>query len=344
MTSLKRSNKASITRCFIAVWLFGLATAAAQDARPVKVRELSALLTPVVFTAPAEVVTANRSRISARIEARIESIPVQVGQTVREGRTLVTLDCSDHELVRQRAEAELQSAEARLQRARQQLSRSESLARDTLLSKDLLEQRQTESEAAAADRRRARVALEQARLAVTRCRIESPFDGAVTERLASRGELARPGTPLLEVVDLKSIEVSAQVFPAERGRLENSPRLSFRFLDRDYPLRILRASPVIDTVSRTLEVRLAFRAQPAPVGASGRLVWHAAKPGVPASLLVQREGALGVFLARDGKAVFHPLPNAQEGRPSIVDLPPETLLVTEGRQGLRDGDPLQISN
>lgn len=330
----------------IAPWLAGLAVvcaqAVAQDARPVKVEPLSALLTPVVHTASAEVVSANRSRISAQIEARIESIAVDVGHEVERNQLIVELDCSEHELALQRVEAELQSAESRLQRARQQLTRSESLARDTLLSEDLLEQRQTESEAAAADVRRARVAVQQAELTVERCGIESPFDGAVTERLASRGELARPGTPLLEIVDLRSVEVSAEIFPAEQSDLRDSAVIAFRFLDHDYPLRIERFSPVIDPLSRTMEARLSFSGRPAPVGASGRLVWRGPNPGVPASLLVQRDDTLGVFVARNGKAAFHELPGAQEGRPAAVDLPPGTLLVTEGRQGLSDGDPLNV--
>lgn len=324
--------------------MLGVVSAAAQDPVPVQVRELSTLLSPVVFTAPAEVVSANRSRISALIEARIESIEADVGDTVERGDVVVVLDCADHELSQQLAEAELQSARIQLLRASQQLARSESLAPKQLLSEDLLEQRRTERQAAEAEMQRARTALDQAKLAVSRCRITSPFDGAVTARLAAQGELAAPGTALLEIVDLKSVEVAAQVLPAEQDHLDASPRLFFRFLNEEYPVTLERSTPVIDRVSRTREVRLAFAERAAPVGASGRLVWHGRDPGIPASLLVQRNDALGIFIARDGTAVFHPLPAAQEGRPAMVDLPPDTPVVTDGRQALRDGDPLAVTD
>jgi len=328
-----------ITRLLM-VWMLAVTPAAAQTGTPVEVRRLSDLLTPIVYTAPAEVVSANRARISARIEARIDAIPVNVGDTVEQGQEIVVLDCADHELARRRAEAELQSAAALLERARQQLARSETLAPRQLLSQDLLEQRATEKQAAEARVRRARADLDQAQLTVDRCRMRSPFDGAVTQRLAARGELARPGTPLLEIVDLGSVEVAAQVFPAEQHQLESSAQVVFRFLNEDHPVRLLRRSPVIDPVSRTLAARLAFTGPPAPVGASGRLVWHGSDPGVPASLLVRRDSGLGIFIARQGRAEFHPLPDAQEGRPAMVELPADTLVVTSGRQGLRDGDPL----
>lgn len=328
----------------LAIGTLGIAAAAAQDATPVQVRELSALVSPIAFTAPAEVVSANRSRLSARIEARIERIPVDVGDTVEAGQEIVVLDCADHELARQRAEAELSSARVQLKRAGRQLTRSESLARSSLLSEDLLEQRQTEREAAEAEARRAQIALDQAELSVSRCRIESPFRGVVTERLAARGELARPGTPLLEIVDVQTVEVSAEVFPSEQVHLDASPTVSFEFLGEAYPLRVKRRSEVIDPVTRTREVRLGFVDQRAPVGASGRLLWYGKNPGIPANLLVQRDDQLGVFVFRDGRAVFHPLPAAEEGRPAMVDLPPETLIVTDGRQGLRDGDALDIAH
>lgn len=325
----------------LAIWMLSTAAAAAQDAKPVQAQELAALLSPITRTAPAEVVSANRSRLSARIEARIDAMHVDVGDTVEKGQAVVSLDCSDHELALQSAEATLQSASARLQRARQLVARSESLAKKTLISPDLLEQRQTEEQAAQAETQRARVALQQAELAIDRCRVTSPFDAVVTERLAGLGELARPGTPLLELVDVQTIEVSAQVTPDDQDALRASPRLYFRYLDAEHDLRIARLVPVIDPVTRTIEVRLTFTAGGAPVGASGRLVWHD-QPGIPAGLVLERDGQYGIFLARDGRAVFHPLPGAEEGRPAAVSLADGTLVVTDGRRTLRDGDAITV--
>lgn len=328
----------------LAIWMLGMATAAAQDAKPVQLQELATLLSPITLTAPAEVVSANRSRLSARIEARIEAMHVDVGDTVDKGRVLVTLDCSDHELALQSAEAALQGATARLQRAQQLLERSESLAQKTLISPDVLEQRQTEEQAAQAETRRAQATLQQAELGVDRCRVTSPFDAVVAERLAGVGELALPGTPLLELVDVQSIEVSAQVAPEEHQALRASPRVYFRYLGAEHELRVARLVPLIDPVTRTSEARLTFTADGAPVGASGRLVWHDKEPGIPANLVLQRDGRRGIFIARDGRAVFHPLPEAEEGRPAAVSLADDTLVITDGRRTLRDGDTIIVAD
>jgi hypothetical protein len=69
-------------------------------------------------------------------------------------------------------------------------------------------------------------------------------------------------------------------------------------------------------------------------------VWREAQPHLPAELLVQRAGRLGVFVAEGGKARFHPLPQAQEGRPAPLDLPPEARIATQGRHAVQDGQAL----
>jgi len=327
---------------FLAIWILGMGTVGAQQATPVQVRELATLLTPIEHTAPAEVVSANQSRLSARIEARIEEIHVDVGDAVASGELLVSLDCADHQLARQSAQAALAAASARFQRARQQLARSEPLAQKTLLSRDLLEQRQTAELAARAETRQASAALRQVELAVERCGVTSPYTGVVTERLAGLGELARPGTPLLELVDVQAIEVSAQVTPSDHDDLDVSPRLYFHFRGSEYDLRVARTVAVIDPLTRTNEVRLTFIAERAPVGASGRLVWQHRHPGVPAGLVVRRDGRSGIFIARDGRAVFHPLPAAEEGRPAVVTLAGDTPVIVEGRQRLQDGDAIAV--
>jgi hypothetical protein len=72
------------------------------------------------------------------------------------------------------------------------------------------------------------------------------------------------------------------------------------------------------------------------------VAWRVGSGQLPASLLSRRDGRLGVFLAREGRAHFEPLPAAQEGRPVPVDLPPEALVIVQGQDRLQDGDELVV--
>ena len=51
---------------------------------------------------------------------------------------------------------------------------------------------------------------------------------------------------------------------------------------------------------------------------------------------------LGVFVVDSGTASFEPFPDAQEGRPALVNLPATTEVITLGRERLQDGATLNV--
>jgi hypothetical protein len=57
--------------------------------------------------------------------------------------------------------------------------------------------------------------------------------------------------------------------------------------------------------------------------------------------VVRRDRRLGVFVAEGGRARFHPLAGAQEGRPAAADLAPDARIVVAGQLALRDGQRLE---
>lgn len=307
-----------------------LASTALQAETPpprlVSVRPLSEVVLHPQRSAPATAVSLNDSRISAQIRARIDAIPVKVGESVSKGQPLVQLDCRDYRL-------NLRAQQAALALAQQQAERARSLAGQQLVAEELLNQRQAELDTAAAQR-------DRAALDVDRCVITAPFDGVVTQRLAGVGEYADTGAPLLRLLDAGAIEVSAQVPIDAADSLAGAGRLLFETQGSDYPLKLRTLTPAINSEARNREVRLTFAGRRALPGAAGRLVWEAAAAHVPADLVVRRDGGLGLFVAENGRARLIPLPKAQEGQPAAVALPPTTEVIIEGRHGLRDGDPI----
>src|SRR3990167_4414973 len=95
---------------------------ASAPARPeVVIKPLSEIAIYPERDASAQAVSLNESRIAAEISGRIEAIPVRVGNRVARGEVLARIECRDHELVRERANAALGAARARLSLAEQQL-------------------------------------------------------------------------------------------------------------------------------------------------------------------------------------------------------------------------------
>ena len=191
-----------------------------------------------------------------------------------------------------------------------------------------------------AEGEQARTQLDSAERAVGKCTVRSPFPAIVRERLGQVGELAAPGSPLVALSDTGRIVVSAQVQLKDAESLRKAGDVRFAGDGGARALALLRISPAIAPQARSVEARLLFKGEPAAAGASGSVIWRESRPHIPADLVVRREDRLGVFVDERGVARFHPLAEAQEGRPTPVDLAPAERIVVTGQLALRDGQRL----
>lgn len=287
--------------------------------------------------ASAQVVALNESRIAAEIAGRIEAIDVEAGQTVEQGARVARIDCRDHLLSRDQAQAALAAAEARLVLAVQQLDQARALQAKGFVSRDALTARQTEVNVRRADVLQARAQLNTADHAVGKCDVSAPFPAIVRARLGQVGELAVPGTPLAALIDIRRIEIAAQVQLRDTASLAQTAAIRFEGDGGTRAATLARISPAIDRQARTVEARLRFSGEAPAPGAQGRILWRDTQPYLPAEVIVRREGRLGAFVVNDGHAKFVPLPNAQEGRPAAAQLPADARVVVRGQLVLRDG-------
>ncbi|WP_052369196.1 efflux RND transporter periplasmic adaptor subunit [Serpentinimonas barnesii] len=325
------------------------AAQAAAPATSVQTARLDSVWLQPERSAAATVLARNESRLSAEVAGTVQRWSADVGATVRRGELLLQIDPTDHELALQRAQAGRDAAMARLQLGLAQLQRGRDLVAQGFFSKEALTQRETEVALQQADLASAEAQLRSARRQLARTRVLAPFAGTVVQRTAQVGEAVAPGTPLFVLVEGAAAELQAHVPPAElpglrrAGAWQFQPQGSPALLD----LRLLRASPTIQTANRAHAVRLgwtpaaaAAAATSAPPGSSGVLRWRDPQPHIPAALLVRRGSELGIFVRQGQQARFVALPGAQEGRAAPTDLPPDTLLVVRGQAALSHGQAL----
>ena len=154
------------------------------------------------------------AHVAARIEGRITAVPARLGDKVRAGQTLATLDSvavGEAHAAWVQAQAELGIAEADFKRA-------ESLiAEEIIPRKDYLRAKADRDKAAAA----LRAAADRLRLlggspgasgtAVSAFAVTAPFAGTVIEKKATLGELAGPSEPLFSVADLSRVWIQADL-------------------------------------------------------------------------------------------------------------------------------------
>ncbi|NOX91100.1 MAG: efflux RND transporter periplasmic adaptor subunit [Gammaproteobacteria bacterium] len=324
------------------------------DPVPVVSKPFSTLAIYPQRRAPATVVSDNHSRISAEISARILDIPVRVGERVKQGTLLLRLEQEDFKLTLTREKAALTALKAKLELAEYELKRARSLSKKQAVSEQLLKQRETDRDALLAEEQGQQAARAQAQRQIDKTQIRAPFNAVIVERLAQTGELASPGTALLRIIDTDNLELAAKLSPQQTRDLEHSfaaentstvsNAIEFVSAGQRYALTLRTITPVLDTRARTREARLRFTDKNPLPGATGQLVWSPQQASLPADLISQRDGKLGVFVQADNKAHFIELPRAKTGQPVISKLEPGTLIITKGRYRLRDGDTISRTN
>ena len=321
-------------------WLIGslcVNSIALADAINVRVQRLGEVLQIPVYSAPASVVARNAPQLAAEIDARLLDLAVAVGDRVSAGQILASLDCRRLESILAGAQAALARARAQRRFAEQQLVRARNLEKNKSISEELLDQRRTDLAVAAADLQAGEEAVQQAAIDVGHCAIRAPFDAVVTERAASTGDYVTRGRVIIGLLETAAQEASVALRHDQLETFLAARSLSFDSNGRTYPVRLRALLPLADPVARTQQARLQFVDEAAIVGTAGRIVWRGPRSLLPADYLVRREAVLGVFVLESDSARFVGIPNAEDGRPANVDLPPDTLLITAGRQRLVDG-------
>ena len=286
----------------------------------------------------------NDSRISAQISAVIKQYHVDTGYEVKQGDALVTLDCKENHLRLKQASASLQAEKALLTNARSQFSQAKKLNKQGSISKEIYNQREAEENRlkATVENRKATLALAQ--INVERCHIKAPFDGYITRRDASVGELTQPGTALLQLVSKTNDTVEVKINNRLLKSFTQGKNYRFKFNDKNYPLKVEFILPVLDKASRNHIARLSFVDEHAITGSVGKVMWRETATSIPAGYIVMRDKKLGILIAENNKATFIEIKNAREGQPASITLDDETQIITQGRFNVKHGDALKITN
>lgn len=323
--------------------LTSLAWAETEQALTVTVKPLVEVQQTSTRSVTASLISLNDSTLSAELNAKVMKLWVDAGDAVQAGQTLAELDCRDYQFALAQAKAGLQASHARYNLANTQLQRNQDLKRTGVIPTEVLDKAQADFEAAQAELALKQAQVASAELAVSRCTLKAPFAGQITKRHLQIGQQATIGSPAFQLLQSAQQEVVAHLSAEELSDQAQGTDLRFEVDGKRIALERRAVIGQISGNTRTQEVRFTLKDKhDLPIGATGRVVWEGKQAALPASWLVQREGGLGVMLAVDGVAKFHPLPNAQEGQPVRVDLPPTTLLIDQNRLRARDGQAISI--
>ena len=321
----------------------------ASEAIKVKTTPYKDITINVRHTLGGAVPAENNSSLSAQISAVIEQFHVDTGYEVKKGDLLVTLNCKENRLKLKQASANLNAEKAQLTNAKSQFIQAKKLNKQGNISKEIYNQREAEENRLKATVENRKAAKSLAQINVDRCQIKAPFDGYITRRDASVGELTQPGTALLQLISKTNNIVEVKINNRLLNSFSQGKNYQFVFNNKSYALKVEFILPVLDKATRNHIARLSFVSEHAITGSVGKVKWQDAISSIPSSYIVLRNKKLGVLIAENtgtdkSRAKFIEIENAQEGQPASFTLDDETQIITKGRFNVKHGDALKITN
>ena len=281
---------------------------------------------------------------------RVTALKVDVGQQVRRGQVLLTLDHRMLDADLAQASAALREAEAGAQLARANLARGQDLARDQYISAmqlDELRAARTQSEARLGTARASRDAIALRRSFAD---LRAPADGIISKRLVQAGQVVGAGQELLRLIKDGRLEWRAELPSNQLGLVKPGDLVQLAARDgATVQGRVRAVSPGVDATTRTgtiyADLPDAGSLQPGTF-LEGRIdTGRVQALAVPAAAVVLRDGFATVFVVEAGKA--RAVRIAQGGRnDGFVEvrdgLKPGAQVVVDGAGFLGDGDAVRV--
>jgi HlyD family secretion protein len=285
-----------------------------------------------------------RSRVAVKpkLPGTLEQILVDIGDPVREGQTIATLDRREIDAQVDAAvaavavaKAALDTAEASLANAVLEHDRAKNLFEKGALPRQRLDAAETANRASTAQRDLATANLAQANAALRRSRevqknatITSPVTGFVVERNYDAG--AMPGElPVVVVADLRQMKLEAGVSELEAGRLRvgMKARVAVQAKPGETFFGQLAAiAPEVDERNRHFKVEVRV-------------------PNDGRSLLSGMFATARIIEATTENAVLVPKEavTSREGKRIVQKVQGDTVTAVEVTEGLSDGARVQIT-
>ena len=243
---------------------------------------------------PGTVLARNRAALSTRVLASVVELPFREGERVAAGAIVVRLDDAAIRAAVAAAEAGAKAAEA-------DLARTQALVEQGILAARELE-RMTASATAA------RAQLTAARDTLSYSVLRAPFASRVSARRVNLGDVASPGSPLVELEGEDGLELWATVESriAVTLRLGAAVRAIVDGQAKPLAATVTAVAPSGDPTTHRFELRADLPDAPGlRAGLFARLLVPAvateSRLTVPATALFERGGLTGLFVVEEGK-------------------------------------------
>jgi len=225
---------------------------------------------------PGSAAPVNTVNLVARVPGYLQQITYQDGQVVQRGANLFLIEQDQYQAAVAEAQASLAAAQARLVQAEAEFSRQSTLGLQDFAAQSAVDQARAKRDEARATVQQAQASLQSAQINLGYTQVSAPFDGVVSARVVSVGQLVGQGSPttLSTIVQLNPIWVTFTISEQDMLRIRRTMERAHHTLadigvievdaalqiETTFPHRgrLDYVSPTVDQATGTLGLRAVF--------------------------------------------------------------------------------------
>lgn len=299
-----------------------------------------------------------QASVKARLPGEVSEVLVREGEAVQAGQVVIRMDASDYQARVDQAQGALQAARGQLDIAIKARDNHKALLDKGFISKNAFDNAASQFDIARANVESARGALEVARKALADTVIRAPIVGLISSRSVQPGEKVSADNRLLDVVDLKLMELEAAVPTSDimHVALGQEVQVAVEGMPAPFAGKVARINPSTQSGSRSIMVYIQIdnpqRALRVGMFAEAKLTL-AKKAGVlavPASAIRSDGGKTFVYAIEDDKLVQKPVTlgmRGDDGEGAAVELvkglEPDARIVRTNLGELRAGTTVKLA-
>lgn len=325
-----------------------------EDAPLVKVAKASRQTVAETASVTGTIRPRNEVQVLPKIGGRVETLTAEVGDKVKAGQTLATIEHKEIAWQAKAADAAVKVAQANLDGAKLEFTRTQALFKSGAATQAQLDGARIKLSLAEAQTAQAEASAGLANQQVANARVVSPIDGVITRRAVDVGAQVGQSSMLFTVQDLQSLKVDTSVDATTYAKLSRGATADVYtdlFPGTAFPATLKIISPSLDAMSRRANIELEVD------NASGKLVPNLfvraeVKVGtlenalvVPRSALLESAGGARVFRVKGDtvEAVVPKFgPTAGDAVVVLEGLSEGDVVATNGLGNLSDGAKVRV--
>jgi len=202
----------------------------------------------------------NYAVIKARVAGELKEILVREGDSVKAGQVLARIDPTEYQRRWSQAQEQALAAKAQMEIAQRQWGINKALVDRGFISQTAMDNSLASYQGAVATQKAAMAGADVARKALDDATLLAPFTGVIAARTAQPGERVSIDAKVLELVDLRQLEVEVPLSPSESLDVRVGQLANLQLEDRKefVTAKVKRISPSAQAGSRSVFIYLAL--------------------------------------------------------------------------------------